>query len=106
MNRHFHEAKCWKRYEPCGEHHAHSYDCGGGVLAPECPDYRRSLHFEVECQLARARERIRCAAEVAWDWGDHDLEKRLRKMQAELTVFREAPLTTARSASSPPAEAT
>ena len=38
--RHVHEAKCWKSYEPCVEHHAHSYSCGGGELAPACPEYK------------------------------------------------------------------
>lgn len=36
---HQHEAECWARYEPCGEHHAHSHSCGSGELGPECPEY-------------------------------------------------------------------
>lgn len=41
MNTHRHEYECWERgsYEPCGEHHAHDANCGGGRLSPKCPEY-------------------------------------------------------------------
>ncbi len=37
--KHYHVAACWDRYEPCGEHHRHSYNCGGGKLRKICPGY-------------------------------------------------------------------
>lgn len=42
--RHVHQAECWKRYEPCGEHHGHSHSCGGGELGPKCPQYVAPTH--------------------------------------------------------------
>lgn len=42
--RHQHESECWVRYEPCGEHHGHSYSCGGGELGPKCPQYVAPTH--------------------------------------------------------------
>jgi hypothetical protein len=47
MDIHIHQSSCWARYEPCGEHHAHSYNCGGGELAPSCPHYERDLRGRI-----------------------------------------------------------
>ena len=52
--RHRHEAKCWRRYEPCGEHHAHTHWCGGGELNPECPEYERDLRWRIRSALSSA----------------------------------------------------
>jgi len=40
---HTHAASCWDRYTPCGEHHVHDYNCGGGRLRSSCPDYWERL---------------------------------------------------------------
>lgn len=39
MSVHRHGPECWERYEPCGEHHRHDYNCGGGRLSRACPSY-------------------------------------------------------------------
>lgn len=36
---HRHTGECWASYEPCGEHHRHDHNCGGGKLSPACPQY-------------------------------------------------------------------
>lgn len=38
--RHEHISACWRGYEPCGKHHAHTYNCGNGELRPSCPQYK------------------------------------------------------------------
>ncbi len=40
---HRHTVSCFERYTPCGEHHRHDYNCGGGELTRECPDYEPLL---------------------------------------------------------------
>jgi hypothetical protein len=40
---HRHTPLCWSEYEPCGEHHSHDYNCGGGTLSPRCPDYVKPI---------------------------------------------------------------
>lgn len=37
VDHHRHESQCWGFYEPCGEHHAHDYNCGNGDLTERCP---------------------------------------------------------------------
>lgn len=54
QQRHLHTAECWKRYEPCGEHHPHSYNCGGGELNPSCPHYERDLRWQIQSALSSA----------------------------------------------------
>lgn len=44
---HRHTAECWDRYEPCGEHHAHGFNCGDGELAPSCPLYEQQRNWRV-----------------------------------------------------------
>ena len=64
--RHRHEAKCWHRYEPCGEHHVHSHDCGGGELNPSCPEYGRDLKFQIGMILRSIN---------GWNYGDDHLRR-------------------------------
>lgn len=45
---HSHTADCWLIYNVCGEHHAHTYDCGNGELSPACPHW-------LPCKLGRIR---------------------------------------------------
>lgn len=61
--RHFHEAKCWSRYEPCAEHHAHTYWCGGGELSPECPEYQKDLEWRIGMLVKEALPALQEAAE-------------------------------------------
>ena len=78
--RHFHEASCWKRYEPCGEHHAHTFWCGGGELDPECPEYERDLRTRVHLILRSIN---------GWNHGeDHlpRLEEHARKLNDQELV--------------------
>ena len=63
---HFHKATCWDRYEPCGEHHGHTYWCGGGELNPSCPEYERDLKFQIRIILSRIN---------GWNHGDDDLRR-------------------------------
>lgn len=65
MNEHRHEAKCWIRYEGCGEHHGHTYDCGGGVLSPSCPLYEWDLRMQLMAEMRRACSYLACAYDLA-----------------------------------------
>ena len=61
---HIHEAKCWQRYEVCGEHHAHTFHCGGGELGPDCPLYITYKLERLEGEIAAARRHINKATTV------------------------------------------
>lgn len=85
--RHRHTAECWKypgTYEPCGEHHAHDYNCGGGRLNPSCPEYERSLRSDLGFHFGKASESLRNAADLASRYGEHDLAKRIRDLAQEV----------------------
>lgn len=65
MGEHRHEWTCWDNYDPCGEHHTHDYNCGGGQLSSGCPEHRPpapTLQDELDAAIARA-ERAEAAAE-------------------------------------------
>lgn len=63
---HLHEAKCWRRYEPCGEHHAHTHWCGGGELNSSCPHYERDLKSQIGIILRSID---------GWNYGDDHLRR-------------------------------
>lgn len=57
---HYHEAKCWKpgTYEPCVEHHAHSWECGHGELGPGCPQFKLRQARQVRRDVVKARSLV------------------------------------------------
>ena len=77
--RHYHTAECWKRYEPCGEHHPHSYSCGGGELNLSCPRYEWDLKMRISGILSRigdwrpGNDYLRRLEEYAKKLGDEKL---------------------------------
>ena len=68
--KHIHTAACWKRYEACGEHHAHTFDCGGGELLSVCPEYENDLWLGVSVAVRSARPHLKLIQRNAEKLGD------------------------------------
>lgn len=88
MSSHRHTAQCWRSYESCGEHHAHDYSCGNGVLAPSCPMFvgQKRVHMcaelnEALARLVRARKLAAEANEAGAATAIDEITDRLRKIQ-------------------------
>jgi hypothetical protein len=69
MAYHVHEASCWKQYEGCGEHHPHSYNCGGGELDPACPMYEKYTRTS----LGECPHGVLYAQEHGFNWIEFDV---------------------------------
>lgn len=56
---HRHDVHCWHNYVPCGEHHRHDYNCGGGELMPVCPDFIARRHRRIAMEANTIVNRLR-----------------------------------------------
>ncbi len=56
---HRHTADCWVDYTPCGEHHRHSFNCGGGKLRDTCPEYEKDRRYRINMATKRVVEVLR-----------------------------------------------
>lgn len=85
--RHFHTGECWERYEPCGEHHAHTWWCGGGRLNESCPEYRDDLRGQARLILRgingwnHGDDHLRRLEELAKRLGDDELLEAVRTLK-------------------------
>jgi hypothetical protein len=59
MITHRHNPGCWVRYDPCGEHHAHNFNCGGGQLSTGCPEYENDRKYQIAILSKRIQEVVR-----------------------------------------------